>query len=76
MQPLKFIIVKKQSVLLTNTNNELNALLYQFRNVHAIIPFIEIIDCSKYKILKKRHLVEQVLHQPQLKAFQFIMHLN
>jgi hypothetical protein len=76
---LLFIINRKHSLYEASSNEELayiHEILYQFETLYHLVACVEIIDVNKYKIIRKKHLVEQVLRLPRLKAFQFINNLN
>jgi hypothetical protein len=50
----------------------LNEVLNHIENIHTYSVVNEIIDINKYKIISKKHLVQQILREPYLKPFQFI----
>jgi hypothetical protein len=54
----------------------LHKILFNIETMHKLSCCVEIIDFNKIKIIKKIHLVEQILRQPKLKPFQFVNNLN
>lgn len=54
----------------------LHKLLHGVENIHHMSKCVEILDFNKLKVIKKIHLVEQVLRQPSTKPFQFVNTLN
>jgi hypothetical protein len=76
---LLFIINRKQNNYDATPNEELayiHEILYQFETIYHLTNCVEIIDVNKFKVIKKKHLIEQVLRLPHPKAFQFINNLN
>jgi hypothetical protein len=50
----------------------LHNLLYQVEHLNTYATVNEIIDINKYKVIRKKHLVMQILRAPYLKPFQFV----
>ncbi len=63
------------TTLQTNVDS-LHTMLYSMETLQHLVTCTEIVDVNKLKIIKKKHLVEQLLRQPQLKQFQFVNNLN
>ncbi len=76
MAQQEYIFLKEYDIFGKKNNAKISALLYYFRSFTTISTSVEIIDCNRFKVLRKKHLVEQVLRQPNCKPFQFINHLN
>jgi F0F1-type ATP synthase alpha subunit len=76
MEAPEYIYIKERDIFGKKHNAQIDALLYYYRSIVKVSSFVEIIDCNKLKILRKKHRIEQVLRQPKCKQFQFIYHLN
>ncbi len=74
-----FIINRKYGNSASSSTKEvelIHEILYQFETIFHLINCVEIIDVNKFKVIKQKHLIEQVLRLPRPKAFQFINNLN
>ncbi len=67
---------KNDSVPSTAELENLHKILFNIETLHKLSGCVEIIDFNKLKIIKKIHLVEQILRQQKLKPFQFVNNLN
>lgn len=54
----------------------LNEILFQAERMDNFCQANEIIDLNKYKIIRKPHLIQQIMRQVDLKPFQFISNKN
>jgi len=54
----------------------LNDLFCHVENSNALCLANEVIDINRYKIIRKLHLVRQLLKEPRLKPFVFICNKN
>ncbi|MFY7900780.1 MAG: hypothetical protein ACOVNY_11395 [Chitinophagaceae bacterium] len=54
----------------------LNTLLFNVENLHSFCTAHEIIDVNKYKVIKKIHLIQQIIREKALKPFVFIFNKN
>lgn len=54
----------------------LNEILFQAERMDNFCQANEIIDLNKYRIIRKPHLIQQVMRQTDLKPFQFISNKN
>jgi hypothetical protein len=59
-----------------NVIEKIHHLLYHVETIAFLSSCVEIIDFNKFKVIRKKHLIEQTLRQPYLKPFQFICNLN
>ena len=50
----------------------LHKLLYKVEHLNTYSQVNEIIDINKYKVIRKKHLVMQILRAPYMKPFQFV----
>jgi hypothetical protein len=54
----------------------LHEMLYRVESLQQFCVAHEIIDMNRYKILRKPHLIQQVVRQHELKPFQFVFNKN
>jgi len=54
----------------------LNKLLFTVENLHTFCIVNEIVDVNKYKIIKKPHLIHQIIRERNIKPFVFIFNKN
>jgi len=54
----------------------LNKLLFSVENLHTFCIVNEIIDVNKYKIIRKPHLIRQIIRERNIKPFVFIFNKN
>jgi len=54
----------------------LDKLLFKVENLHTFCIVNEIIDLNKYKIIKKHHLIHQIIRERSIKPFVFIFNKN
>jgi isopentenyl diphosphate isomerase/L-lactate dehydrogenase-like FMN-dependent dehydrogenase len=54
----------------------IHKMLSRLETTNYLCGCVEIADLKKLKIIRKFHLVEQVLRQGALKPFQFVNNLN
>jgi hypothetical protein len=54
----------------------LNNLLFSVENLHCFCTANEIIDVNKYKIIRKPHLIQQVIRERAIKPFVFVFNKN
>jgi hypothetical protein len=54
----------------------LHELLYHVESLPNFCTCTEIVDINRYKIIRKPHLIEQVIREKSLKAFQFLFNRN
>jgi hypothetical protein len=55
---------------------QLNSLLFQLETVDSFCVAHEVFDVARHKVVSKRKKIEGVIHQPQLKPFQFVFNKN
>jgi hypothetical protein len=55
---------------------QLNDMLFQFETIEKFCLVHEIFDLNKYKIITKPGLMQQIIRQKELKAFQFVYNKN
>ena len=51
-------------------------LLFHVENITAFCIANELIDLNRYKIIRKPHLIQQILREKKIKPFIFISNLN
>ena len=51
-------------------------LLFHVENMTAFCIANELIDLNRYKIIRKPHLIQQILRDKKLKPFVFISNMN
>lgn len=51
-------------------------LLFHVENMDAFCIANELIDLNRYKIIRKPHLIQQVLRDKKMKPFVFISNMN
>ncbi|MEP7317457.1 MAG: hypothetical protein ABI921_01910 [Panacibacter sp.] len=51
-------------------------LLFHVENMDAFCIANELIDLNRYKIIRKPHLIQQVLRDKKIKPFVFISNMN
>ncbi len=51
-------------------------LLFHVENITAFCIANELIDLNRYKIIRKPHLIQQILREKKIKPFVFISNLN
>jgi len=56
--------------------DQLNSLLFNIENLQSFCTAHEIIDVNKYKVIKKFHLIQQIIREKALKPFVFIFNKN
>ncbi len=54
----------------------LHELLYKVESLANFCHATEIIDINRYKIIQKKHIIEQVIREKSLKPFQFFFNKN
>jgi len=54
----------------------LNKLLFTVENLHTYCMVNEVIDVNKYKIIRKPHLIHQIIRERNIKPFVFIFNRN
>ena len=54
----------------------LNKLLFTVENLHTFCIVNEIVDVNKYKIIRKPHLIHQIIRERNIKPFVFIFYKN
>ncbi len=54
----------------------LNRLLFSVENIHTFCIVNEIIDVNKYKIVRKPHLIHQIIRERKFKPFVFVFNKN
>ncbi len=54
----------------------LNKLLFTVENLHTFCIVNEIVDVNKYKIIRKPHLIHQIIRERNIKPFVFIFNKN
>lgn len=55
---------------------QLNSLLFRLETIDSFCVAHEIFDVTKHKVVMNRKKIAQIVHQPELKAFQFICNKN
>jgi hypothetical protein len=55
---------------------KLNSLLFQLETGDSFCVAHEIFDITKHKVVDNRKKIVQIIHQPELKPFQFICNKN
>ena len=55
---------------------KLNSLLFQLETIDSFCIAHEIFDITKHKVVYNRKKIVQMIHQPELKPFQFICNKN
>jgi hypothetical protein len=50
----------------------LHKVLYTVENINTYSEVNEIIDINRYKVIRKKHLVAQILRAPYMKPFEFV----
>ena len=55
---------------------KINSILFQLETVDSFCTAHEVFDVNKHKIVSNRKRIIQVIHQPELKPFQFICNKN
>jgi hypothetical protein len=55
---------------------KLNSLLFQLETVDSFCTAHEIFDITKHKVVDNRKKIVRMIHQPELKPFQFICNKN
>jgi len=51
-------------------------LLFHVENITAFCIANELIDLNRYKIIRKPHLIQQILREKKIRPFIFISNLN
>ena len=54
----------------------LNELLFTVESLHQFCISNEIIDVNRYKVIRKRHVIERIIRENKLKPFQFVFNKN
>ena len=54
----------------------LNKLLFTVENIHTYCIVNEIINVNKFKIIRKPHLIHQIIRERNIKPFIFIFNRN
>ena len=73
------VLVKDESMNQYQIELELekiNSLLFQLETFDSFCTAHEVFDIKKHKIVDNRKKIMQVIHQPELKAFQFVCNKN
>jgi len=75
------LLVLSKSASLNNDSfqhelEQLNSLLFNIENLQSFCAAHEIIDVNKYKVIKKFHLIQQIIREKALKPFVFIFNKN
>ena len=55
---------------------QLNSLLFRLETIDNFCIAHEIFDIAKHKLVVNRRKITKIVHQPQLRAFQFICNKN
>jgi len=55
---------------------KLNSLLFQLETIDSFCEAHEIFDLARHKVIDNRKKIVQIVHQQDLKAFQFICNKN
>lgn len=55
---------------------KLNSLLLQLETVQSFCTAHEVFDLTKHKLVANRKKIMNIIHQPELKPFQFICNKN
>lgn len=56
--------------------NFLVTLIHKTQNIITLSRTVEILDFNWYKVIKKQHIVQQILKEKNRKPFVFILHNN
>ncbi|HAI83029.1 MAG TPA: hypothetical protein DCL43_05115 [Chitinophagaceae bacterium] len=56
--------------------DQLNDILYSVENFEVFCKASEVLDLNKHKIIKKPHLIQQMIRAKELKPFIFICNKN
>ena len=54
----------------------LHEILYKVESLANFCEATEVIDVNRYKIIRKPHIIEQIIREKSLKPFQFIFNRN
>ena len=54
----------------------LNKMLYSIENIHTYCTVNEIFDLNWYKIIRKPHLIQQMIRERNFKPFVFVINKN
>ncbi|MDB5191240.1 MAG: hypothetical protein JWQ96_803 [Segetibacter sp.] len=54
----------------------LNEMLFTVESLQQFCISNEIIDVNQYKVIRKRHVIEQIIRENKLKPFQFLFNKN
>jgi hypothetical protein len=73
------VLVKDESMNQQQIEMELeklNSILFQLETVEGFCTAHEVFDIAKHRIVTNRKKIVQVIHQPELKPFQFVCNKN
>ena len=73
------VLVKDESMNQSQIEFELeklNSLLFRLETVDSFCIAHEIFDLTKHKVIDNRKKIADIVHQPELKAFQFVCNKN
>jgi hypothetical protein len=55
---------------------QLNSLLFRLETIDSFCVAHEVFDLTRHKLVHNRRKIENIIHSPQLKPFQFICNKN